>query len=202
MKPANPRYRAAAAAGEALRIFKTAERRAGGTFRVLLSGGRAMEPFLRALARSRSFDWGRSRFYFVSDATAGPSPLPAYRLAKELFFSPAGVPDSSVVNIPPLRPRAAARLYSGQVAEAARAGGFGLAVLDASERLPCGLPGAAAVPGGAALTLGSLSLCREAVFLQEASAGKKNKAGRAAGPPEKALPGKAPRRLKKTILTF
>ncbi|MEW5905448.1 MAG: hypothetical protein AB1734_01565 [Elusimicrobiota bacterium] len=192
----------ARAAREALRVFKAAERRSDGLFRVLLSAGPAAEPFLRELAASRAFDWGRSRFYFISDRTGGPSPLPALARAAELFFSPAGVPGSSVVNFPPLTPRAAARLYSEQLAEASRAGGFGIAVLDAADGLPPGPPGARAVPGGASLTSGSLSLCREALFFLDAGGAVKSGAAPGAGLPENALLRAAPRGLKRTIIRF
>lgn len=194
--------RAARAAAAALRIFKAAERRSGGTFRVLLSGGPAVERLLRALAASRSFDWGRSRFYFVADSTAGPAPLPSYARAKELFFSPAGVPDSSIVNFPPLSPRASARLYSEQLAAAARAGGFGLAVLDAGTSLPPGHAGVRAVPGGASLTAGSLSLCREALFLLDNGGAGKSEAGPKAGRTGRSLLLSAPPGLKKTVIKF
>lgn len=194
--------RGARAAAEALRIFKAAERRSSGTFRVLLSDGPAVERLLRALADSRSFDWGRSCFYFFADSTAGPTPLRSYARAKEIFFSPAGVPDSSIINFPPLSPRASARLYSEQLAAAARAGGFGLAVLDAGTRLPPGPAGVKAVPGGASLTAGALSLCREALFLIDGGGPVKTEAGPKAGLPGRSLLRTVPPGLKKKVIRF
>lgn len=191
--------RAAREAAAALRAFRSAERRSALPFRVLLSGGAALGPFLETLASARGFDWGKSRFYFVSDRTAGPAPLPALARAKRLFFSPAGVPDSSVINFPPLAPRAAARLYSELLHEVSRSGGFGMAVLDAGLRLPPGRPGAVALPGGASVTAGTLSLCREALILTDGGDGQKKKAGSAAGPnsgtPVKQVPPNAKKRL-------
>lgn len=182
--------RAARTAAAALRAFRSAERRSARPFRVLISGGAALDPFLKALAAAPGFDWGKSRFYFVSDITAGPAPLPAFARAKRLFFSPAGVPDSSVINFPPLEPRAAARLYSGLIGEVSRAGGFGMAVLDAGLPLPPGPPGAAAVPGGASLTSGTLSLCREVLILSDKAS------------PAGTLPTQVPPLVKKRLFVF
>lgn len=193
---------AGAAARAAVRAFASALRRGGSPFTVILSGSPAISPFLKELARFKSADWGACRFYFSSEKTDGPGGLSSYGRARELFFSPAGVPDSSVVNFPPLRPRAAAALYSETIAAVSCGGGFRLAVLDAAESLPEGLAGAAAVTGGAAITLGTLADCREALFLLNSSGDKKKRTGRPAGPEEKPLFARAPRRLKKRLFVF
>ncbi|MBX9602086.1 MAG: 6-phosphogluconolactonase [Bryobacteraceae bacterium] len=103
---------AAEACGEHLLAILEAAVHRGGAAHLAISGGSSPKPMFELLARS-GFDWSRVRIYWVDERCVPPDHEQSnYRMARQHFLEPAGVPTSNVHRIQAeLPPRDAAARY-------------------------------------------------------------------------------------------
>jgi len=92
-------------------------------FRLSLCGGGTPKPIYEALAKRKDIDWTRVLITFGDERCVGPEDDASnYRMAREAFLKPAGVPDENVVRIEGERePEDAARVCEGRLRDLASA---------------------------------------------------------------------------------